>query len=282
MKDSGGDLPLHLACRERASKTVITALLRADPDAAKVVDDEGRLPLHLACRQGAGVEIIDQMLICYHRAARTPDSYALLPLHWACAQNAAPAVVESLLRAHPDAVECKDKWGRTPISLAIASTNAEKDAVLDALGKDPSHWTSILLNEVGSLKIQLNEKEENLQTAQKKAYILEEKLAEVKEASSSAATSFRELKNDLESENASLKNKIRGLTAKNNLCEERIDKLSDDNSRLKGKIKTMSARLDSISEIFSNMEDQRLQILKVTGNMEESLQKASDIIDKDY
>ena len=130
MKDSGGDLPLHLACRERASKAVIAAILSTEPEASKVKDDEGRLPLHLACRQGVAVQIIDSLIVCYYRASHSLDSYDLLPIHWACAQNASLKIIESLMRANPDSNDHEDKWGRTPMSLVQASTNPEKNEIV--------------------------------------------------------------------------------------------------------------------------------------------------------
>ena len=282
MKDSGGDLPLHLACRERASKSVISYLLHADPEAAKVEDDEGRLPLHLACRQGAGVEIIDNLIICYHRAARTADSYSLLPLHWACAQNATPEVIESLLRANPDAVDSKDKWGRTPMSLTLASTNSQKEAIVEKLKKDPSYWTTQIKREIDTLKYKLEETSTTEKISSNRAKTLESKLAEVTEASNSAAVSFRELKDELEDENAQLKERVRTLTVQNNNSEQLLDKLNEENTRMSRELKSLTTRLTAITSIFRSMENQRKQILQVTGDMEESLHKAADIAAEKY
>lgn len=282
MKDSGGDLPLHLACRERASKSVISYLLHADPEAAKVEDDEGRLPLHLACRQGAGVEIIDNLIISYHRAARTADSYSLLPLHWACAQNATPEVIESLLRANPDAVDNKDKWGRTPMSLTLASTNSQKEAIVEKLKKDPSYWTTQIKREINSLKYKLEETSTTEKISSNRAKTLESKLADVTEASNSAAVSFRELKNELEDENAELKERVRTLTVQNNNSEHLLDKLNEENTRMSRELKSLTTRLTAITSIFRSMENQRKQILQVTGDMEESLHKAADIAAEKY
>mmetsp|Transcript_14770 Transcript_14770/g.21096 ORF Transcript_14770/g.21096 Transcript_14770/m.21096 type:complete len:431 (+) Transcript_14770:208-1500(+) len=282
MKDSGGDLPLHLACRERASKAVLLTLLEADPKASKVADDEGRLPLHLACRQGADVEVIDQMLIYYHRASRIQDSYFLLPLHWACAQNANASIVKSLLRAHPHAVDEKDKWGRSALSLAHASTNPEKDDIVHALQKDPSYWTTTLLNEVGGLKTEVEEQKRTIEKTDNKAALLEIKLAEVTKTSALAAQSYRELKDELEAENECLKDKIKRLSRKNESQEEIIEKLKKNNNHIENQIKTMNVQLESIATVFRGMEDKRMQLLKFTGDMEESLQKAANIIGDDH
>lgn len=277
MKDSGGDLPLHLACRAKSSKAVISALVLEDPDAAKVADDEGRLPLHLACRQGCGIEIIDDLIIAFHSAALARDSYSLLPLHWACAQNAPLSVIESLLRAYPEGVDAQDKWGRTPTSLASASTNTQKVEICDALKKDPSYWTTALTDEIDTLKVELYAKSSTEKKSSARACSLEQKLAEVTQASSSAAHTFRSLKNELETENAELRVKLRNASALHNETEERRTQLEGDNSRLKRDIKDLTSRLNVVGDIFRGMEEQRLNLIKVTGSMESNLEKASAI-----
>jgi len=275
MKDSGGDLPLHLACREKASKAVVFALLKADPHAAKVEDDEGRLPLHLACRRGAGAEIIDNLIIAYHGAAQSPDSYSLLPLHWACAQNAPVPVVERLLRAYPQAVDMKDKWGRTPKSLAQASTNSEKDNVLRALERDPSYWTVGLVETIDTLKYKFNKNANIGKQSQHRATSLEGKLAEVSQISSSAAQTFRSLKDELEDENIMLREKLRKMTDSNSRNDQLRQELEGENSRMKRDLKQMTTTLNEVSNVFRGMEEQRAQLAKVTGSMENHLQKAS-------
>lgn len=277
MKDSAGDLPLHLACRERASFKTICLLVETDPDAAKVVDEEGRLPLHLACRQGAGHDIVNVLLEYHFRAARTQDAYQLLPLHWACAQNANPDVIESLLRANPEAVEVKDQWGRSPSSLAVASTNPQKETVLEYLDRDASYWTSSLLHKVRNLEKEVGNRTESEARTFNKATNLEEKLAEVSAASTLAAQSFRELKEELVEENMMLKNKVRSLTKKHNKSEETIKRLDVEKTETKQSIKELKMKLGALSELFRHMEEQRLSILKVTGDWEDALHRATDL-----
>ena len=278
MKDSGGDLPLHLACRERASYNTICLLLERDPDAAKVADEEGRLPLHLACRQGAGQDIINVLVEHNFRAARTPDAYKLLPLHWACAQNAHPNVIESLLRAHPDATEVTDQWGRTPHSLAIASTNPDKDVVLKYLERDASYWTTSLLHKVKNLEKELDKRVTIEERTHEKAQSLEAKLTEVSNASTFAAQSFKELKEELEGENAMLKDKVRMLVTKAHKTEESLERAEEEKQQLNRKLKDMRNKLSQLSDFFRVMDEQRLSILKVTGDWEDTLHEASGVI----
>ena len=273
-KDSGGDLPIHLACRERASPDVILLLLLQDPDTSKVADDEGRLPIHLACRQGASQEVVDKLLVSHHRAAKTCDSYGLLPLHWACAQNAPESIITALLLANPYAVDHTDKWGRTPLSLAQASTNPQKEAVITAIRRDPSFWTSSLNSQIDTLKTELTEKAEN----ERKMKSLEARLVEVTSASSAAAQSFRELKDELEDENTELKNTLRELDDVNKDYEHRIVQMKREKEDSVAKSEDLADRLLKLMGVLSKMEEQRMQILKVTGDWEESLQQANELV----
>uniref|UniRef100_A0A7S3Q0S7 Uncharacterized protein n=2 Tax=Chaetoceros debilis TaxID=122233 RepID=A0A7S3Q0S7_9STRA len=257
MKDSGGDLPLHLACRERASKAVIAALLSNEPEASRVKDDEGRLPLHLACRQGVAVQIVDSLIVCYYRASRTIDSYNLLPIHWACAQNASVQIVHSLLRANPDSTDQKDKWGRTPTSLAHASTNPEKDAIVEALKKDPSHWAMNLADEIDTLKDRLAE-------------------SNVKEKNHSGKLE------ELEAQNKQLQDIVHKLTHTNKYTEDDIGKLSDENRGMVSDVHKLKSKLNEFTFIFRGMEDQRKALLKVVNDMDASLQQAVDVAGDDY
>lgn len=160
VKNSGGDLPLHIACRECASKEVTEFLLLNDPfKSAQTADDEGRLPLHLASRSGTDVKIIKDLLNIYSKAARTPDDFGLLPLHWACAKNASSEIVESLLADYPYAVEAKDAWDRTPLVLVKISKNPEKARITELLSRDASFWTTSMMSTIVSLSSKITESE---------------------------------------------------------------------------------------------------------------------------
>jgi hypothetical protein len=253
MKDSAGDLPLHLACRERSSKAVIAALLSTEPTAAKVKDDEGKLPIHLACRQGVAVQIVDSLIVCHYRGTRTSDIYNLLPLHWACAQNASLPIIESLLRANPEAVDHKDKWERTPLSLAKASTNPDKEAIVEALKKDPSFWTTALVDEIDVLKTKL-------------------------ERSTKGASKVEQL----QLENAMLKEKIMEITTGNKFSDEDIEKVAEENSILGQEVDGMKQRLNEFVAIFRGMEEQRKTLVDLAESMETSILQAADVAGNEY
>lgn len=275
IKDSGGNLPLHLACRERASKSAIGALLSEEPDAAKVKDDEGRLPIHLASRYGNAVQVVDSLIICYYRGARTPDAYGLLPIHWACAQNAPPEIVESLLRANPDSVEVKDKWGRTPLSLAQASTNPDKEAVIDALHKDPGQWSTNMVDEIEILtqKLEQSTKREKGSQTKYQNYVdeSERKFKEMQEESEMKLKS-------VEKENEKLKEEVRVLSSTNKYTDEDLEKFNQENLQLTQEIKMFQSKLRDYAQIFESMESQRVALLKITDAMSNTIHEASKIV----
>lgn len=160
-KNYGGDLPIHVACREGANKDVIDIILNSDEyESAKVADCEGRLPLHLAAgNKNASVKTIQSLIKVYERATRTPDDFDLLPLHWACSKNASPRAVETIIQAYPYAVEVRDSYGRTPLDLAKKSRNPEKAHILELLSRDVSSWTSALMSTVVTLSNKIFETE---------------------------------------------------------------------------------------------------------------------------
>ena len=275
LKDSAGDLPLHLACRERSSKSVIGALLSEEPVAAKVKDDEGRLPLHLACRQGTSVQVVDSLIICFFRGSRTTDAYELLPIHWACAQNASPSLIESLLRANPDSVDLKDKWGRTPLSLAQASTNEDKEAVIDLLHRDPSFWSTNLADEI----LTLTQKLEESTNKEKESEV---RLREIEEDSEMKLVTlqedFQSKSQQLEEDKMKLKEEINILTKTNKYSDEDLEKINEENYQLTKDIKVFQSQTKSYSEIIASMEQQRLALVRVAAEMEKTLSKATSIM----
>lgn len=75
--DSGGSLPLHLACKNYSSVGAITALMRSPRNfsLAGSTDENGELPLHLLLRGGAAVDVsaVKTVLTCHLNAISTRD-----------------------------------------------------------------------------------------------------------------------------------------------------------------------------------------------------------------
>lgn len=151
-KNHGQELPIHIACRQGASKEVIRLLLEKSPETAKIPDCEGRLPLHLACCNDTTDQTSIQDLILYNeRATRTPDDFGLLPLHWACTKNSPAVNVETIIKAYPFAIEQKDCYGKTPMDRIRSHGHPEKAKVVELLSRDVSSWSKGMMSTIVEL-----------------------------------------------------------------------------------------------------------------------------------
>lgn len=151
-KNYGGDLPIHIACREGASKDIIHIMLEKSVETTTIQDCEGRLPLHLAaCSSTIHVNSIQDLISYNERATRTPDDFGLLPLHWACTKNAPAINVETIIKAYPFAVEQKDVYDRLPMDRIKASKNLEKAKIVELLSRDVSSWSSAMMSTIVDL-----------------------------------------------------------------------------------------------------------------------------------
>lgn len=178
-KNYGGDLPIHIACRECASKEVVNFMILRDPfESTNQRDCEGRLPLHLAARNGTDIKVIEGLLEVNKKAARVPDDFGLLPLHWACSKTASADVVEKLIDTFPYGIETKDSYGRTPLDLMKTKKSKEKDKIVELLSRDVSYWTDSLLDTISTLSNKViengrNEKQRKNLDAENKSLVTE-------------------------------------------------------------------------------------------------------------
>ncbi|GAX10941.1 hypothetical protein FisN_2Lh471 [Fistulifera solaris] len=86
---------------------------------AKYHDSDGLYPLHWACSGGPPLSIIEALIKSYPSAARKRDQEGSTPLHFATHYSASVSVIEKLLLVYPEAVSIQDKYGRTPLYHAI-------------------------------------------------------------------------------------------------------------------------------------------------------------------
>jgi ankyrin repeat protein len=121
-------LPLHWACRGKASLEVIRCLLELEPDAISSPGLRGMLPLHEACRSNRRPEseslmVIQYLVGKYPDAVKTTDmECGFLPLHAAlgrCPGRSAD-VIKFLIKCHRKALTIETKTGQLPIHLACA------------------------------------------------------------------------------------------------------------------------------------------------------------------
>jgi ankyrin repeat protein len=137
--NSGGGLPLHVACRNFSSIGVITALLAENFASGKRTDENGDLPLHLILR-GGGDEVdqvsVKTLLTCFSAAVSRTDMNGDLPLAIALKHECSPLVLNYLLVQYPNAATALDGEGHSPLYLALAN-DAEDRVVLSLLNHAP-------------------------------------------------------------------------------------------------------------------------------------------------
>lgn len=231
VKNSAGDLPIHIACREGASNEVIEELLLGDGyEAAKVVDCEGRLPLHIAVgNKTNSLKTIQTLISVYDRAARTPDDFSLLPLHWACSKNSPSQIVEALIQAYPYAVEAEDAWGRTPLALAKLSKSAGKAQTIELLSRDISSWTTALMSTVVKLSNKVLEFEQKEASVNKQL----ESLNETSEVIKQKEETIEKLNTEMKALEERYKDEMENLEKKH---AEELEKNQEENDEVIAKL----------------------------------------------
>jgi len=153
--ESGGGLPLHVACRHHSSMTIITSLLAENFASAKRTDENGDLPLHLLLRNGEAVEqvTVKTLLTCFAQAVSRTDKNGDLPLSIAIKHECKPAVVNYLLVQYPEAAKLLDGSGHSNLHLAFQH-GADDRTMLGLLNHAPELATMVD-KESGLLPIQV-------------------------------------------------------------------------------------------------------------------------------
>lgn len=120
-EDSGGGLPLHIACRHHSSMSIVTSLLAENFSSAKRADENGDLPLHLLLRNGEAVEqvMVKTVLTCFASAISRTDKNGDLPLSIAIKGACNPSVVNYLMVQNPEACKSRDGSGHSNLHLAF-------------------------------------------------------------------------------------------------------------------------------------------------------------------
>lgn len=136
--NSGGGLPLHIACRNYASIGVITALLAENFASAKRADENGDLPLHLLLRCGEVVDqvVVKTLLTCFSSAASRTDMNGDLPLAIAIKHQCRSAVINTVLMQFPDGAGVLNGDGHSPLFLAFKH-NADDRTIMGLLNHAP-------------------------------------------------------------------------------------------------------------------------------------------------
>ncbi|KAG7361238.1 ankyrin repeat domain protein [Nitzschia inconspicua] len=107
--------PLHYACERQPPVEVVQGLMRAYPDATmRRAMPGGALPIHIAATWYADELSVKALLNADRNMCKTLDELGNLPLHSACFSGTSTAVVENLLRAYPKAVLARNNQGSLP------------------------------------------------------------------------------------------------------------------------------------------------------------------------
>lgn len=107
--------PLHYACERRPPVQVIEGLIMVYPEAVlKRAMPGGGLPIHIAATWYAEEASIKALLDADRNACKTLDELGNLPIHSACFSGTAAAVIENILRAYPKAVLARNNHGSLP------------------------------------------------------------------------------------------------------------------------------------------------------------------------
>jgi len=127
-------LPLHSACARNPPASFVRDLIRANPDAACIKDDQGMYALHYACGNRACRGVVRQLLEAYPRVARQTDPNGMLPLHYLASWGQSErGIVDMLLEANTDALTARDKDGLTPIDIAKEGAYEGWQEVVEAI-----------------------------------------------------------------------------------------------------------------------------------------------------
>jgi ankyrin repeat protein len=142
-EEEGGDLPLHVAIREKAPTEVVRFLALACDRALREKGKDGLLPLQLAVREGSPLDAIE----CLHAASpdgiRENVTYPLEDegvvesplLHFAVLSGRSLDMVESLYRMFPDAIHKKASSLNEDVASSVPLLHfaSERSCSLDVL-----------------------------------------------------------------------------------------------------------------------------------------------------
>merc|ERR1719189_3374357 len=94
------------------------------------------LPLHYACGNHSSYSVINMLLIAHPQGAEDRDVYGKLPIHHACQWGASSSwVIGMLLTVYPESVFELDNNENTPLDLAKAGKYDDKASIITTLAR---------------------------------------------------------------------------------------------------------------------------------------------------
>lgn len=98
------------------------------------------LPLHASILFQAPDSIIAAILKAHPEAARGADDSGMLPVHVALAKRCSETVLNALLRAYPQSMTARDGRGNLPIDVARKSKSVHREAYIEALERNVAFY----------------------------------------------------------------------------------------------------------------------------------------------
>lgn len=122
IKDNNGNLPLHhyIGCFVKegsASAESIQILHRSNPQAVSTRNHEGDIPLHVLCKRWHPDSIGDALLRADVNTVKIPDRQGRLPLAIACEWRVNHKLIISMCQLYPEAASVKDLYGDVPLHI---------------------------------------------------------------------------------------------------------------------------------------------------------------------
>jgi len=154
LKDFGGNLPIHAACRRGVVDLLRLLASEGQPEDLRVRNDAGDMPIHVACRVGM-VECVEALLSMNTALGDDTTSTGDTCLHIAAKSGHTELVTLLTTKFHLKP-EARNVQGQTPLHEAVCAmrygpVKALLAAGADALAKDASGATSIDLSGEGGL-----------------------------------------------------------------------------------------------------------------------------------
>ena len=139
-------LPLHCACRKKASGAVIALLIQEYPLACQHMDSLQRLPLHYALTNGADLPVLNLLLhVGGPHAVRGRDYEGWTPVHVAIRYGKPPSIVRALLQAFPQSVLISTHKGNRMSNL-VPPTSPHREEILQLIEQTTAYLSPELRN----------------------------------------------------------------------------------------------------------------------------------------
>ena len=123
--DENGWLPLHRALKDNASLGSITLLVRGNPAAVQVADQNEAYPLHIACEFGS-TKVFKYLVELAGDTLNNVDANKDSSLHYACREGNF-GVVKYLLERNAPSVSERNSNNKLPLHLLLDCNESKVD-----------------------------------------------------------------------------------------------------------------------------------------------------------